>query len=134
MSKKIDQKARRKGLTLPPEPELLLFSEAELVSRAELERIPNNATAFHVPVSPLSVRILMKERSGFGAELLQAAARRLNATTQIVEGLPRTWFISAYGYLGPGTKGKGGMQADLTRIWPDFRAFYLKIKTEDGLP
>ena len=126
--------SRLKGLTLPPEPALTLFSEEDLVSRAELERIPNNAHAFHVPVSPLSVRILLKERSGFGSELLIAAAKRLNQTTQIVEGLPRTWFISAAGYLGPGTKGKGGMQTDLTRLWPDFRAFYVKIKKEDGLP
>lgn len=128
-------KQRRKaGLLLPPEPALTLFSEEDLVSREALDRIPNNAHAFHVPVCQRSMRILLKERSGFGSELLIAAAQRLNKETQIVEALPRTWFISAVGYLGPGTKDKGGMQRDLTQIWPDFRPFYVKIKKEDGLP
>lgn len=108
-----------------------LFSAEETVSRQELDRVPDHADFFQVPVSDKTVRIIQKTRKGFGSVYMSEALRGLDAKQKICT-VSRSWVRQLWKYVGPIRGKKGGMQTDATQMLPDFRAYCLKVEKEEG--
>lgn len=107
-----------------------LFSAEETVSRKDLDRVPNGAMIFHVPVCDRSIRILKKPRKGFGSGFMAEALGGLDEKQKICT-VSRAWVRQLWSYVGPAKGKKGGMQADATNLLPDFKHYCVKVEQED---
>lgn len=106
-----------------------LYGLDATVPSAELARVPSHADRFTIPVSDRTILELDKIHNGFGAEHMKEAVAGLDRNGRLLT-VSRKWLKETDRYMRMG--GAGGMQLRLRAMYPDLRAYCLKVAQEDG--